>query len=78
MADCRRALALNPQHYGAWQGIGICHLNMGDVEEACRSLRSALKIIPHDPATRQSLRECEELLRTYSPQEPDGRSELFL
>ena len=69
MRDCQRALELNPMHYGAWQGIGVCQLNQGDVAGACRSLRIALKILPHDEATRKSLRECEELLRTYPPTE---------
>jgi tetratricopeptide (TPR) repeat protein len=66
-ADSERALGLNPNHYGAWQGLGLCRLEQGDVTEACRCLRRALKIIPHDTATRDSLRRCEELLRTFSP-----------
>ena len=67
MADCRRALKLNPHHYGALQGQGVCYLKMGEVQEACRSLRAALKIAPHDTATRQTLRKCEELLRACPP-----------
>ena len=65
IADCERTLALNPNHYGAWQGIGICHLQLGNVAEACRSLRAALRIAPHDAPTRNSLHRCEELLRMY-------------
>jgi tetratricopeptide (TPR) repeat protein len=63
--DSERTLALNPNHYGAWQGIGVCRLQMGDVAEACRCLRAALKIIPYDEKTRDSLERCEELLRLY-------------
>jgi len=63
--DCERTLSLNPNHYGAWQGLGVCHMQLGQIAEACRSLRIALKIVPHDDATRQSLQKCEELLRTY-------------
>jgi tetratricopeptide (TPR) repeat protein len=66
-ADSERALALNPNHYGAMQGIGICRLQMGDVAEACRYLRAALKVLPHDTATRDSLQKCEELLRIFPP-----------
>jgi tetratricopeptide (TPR) repeat protein len=65
IVDCERALALNPNHYGAWQGIGVCQLQLGDLAAACHSLRAALKILPHDSATRSSLRRCEELLRSY-------------
>lgn len=64
-ADSERALALNPNHYGAMQGIGICRLQMGDVAAACRYLRAALRLLPHDAATRESLQKCEELLRVF-------------
>ena len=67
MADCRRALKLNPRHYGALQGQGVCFLKMGDLLEACNALRAALKIAPHDEATRRVLRKCEELLRACPP-----------
>lgn len=69
MADCRRTLALNPNHYGAWQGLGLCQLQQGDLLEACASLRAALRLLPHDAATRQSLQRCEALLRHH----PTGR-----
>jgi tetratricopeptide (TPR) repeat protein len=61
--DCERALVLKPQHYGAWQGMGICRLHMGEVSEACRCLREALKVLPHDEPTQEALRKCEELLQ---------------
>jgi len=65
MLDCHKALALNPNHYGAWQGIGVCQLRLGNLAGACQSLRAALRIDPHDAATRRSLSRCEALLRTY-------------
>lgn len=61
--DSEKALQLNPYHYGALQGIGVCRLKMGEVAEACRSLRAALQILPYDDVTRKSLKQCEELLR---------------
>jgi tetratricopeptide (TPR) repeat protein len=63
--DSERALTLNPNHYGAMQGLGICRLQMGDVADACRYLRAALKVLPHDTATRESLQKCEDLLRVF-------------
>jgi tetratricopeptide (TPR) repeat protein len=65
--DCEKALALNPNHYGAWQGLGLCHLQQGDVREACRCLRAALRIVPYDQATLDSLARCERLLEAMSP-----------
>jgi tetratricopeptide (TPR) repeat protein len=65
--DCERALKLNPNHYGAWQGLGVCELELGHLNEACDALRAALKIMPHDEATLRSLQQCEKLLRTRAP-----------
>jgi len=77
MSDCERALELNPNHYGAWQGIGICHLQLGDVAEACRSLGCALKIAPHDETTRRSLQKCEDLMRSFQPENRSRSTQLL-
>jgi tetratricopeptide (TPR) repeat protein len=69
IADCEKALALNPNHYGAWQGIGVCRVQLGDIAEACRCLRAALKISPFDETTRHCLEKCEELLRVMRGKE---------
>ena len=67
MSDSQRALALNPNHYSAWQGLGLCQLELGDISSACKSLRAALQIAPHDQSTRDSLQRCEQLLQTKRP-----------
>jgi len=67
IGDSRHALELNQNHYGAWQGMGVCRLKMGDLREACRCLRAALKILPYDQPTRDALKNCEELLRRTAP-----------
>jgi len=72
IADSRRAVSLNPNHYGAWQGLGICQLKLGDVAEACRCLRAAQRLLPHDEPTRSALKNCEELLRRLSPAPKSG------
>lgn len=78
MADCERTLKLNPNHYGALQGKGVCLLKKGELAEACRALREALRIAPHDTTTRQCLDQCQQLLRKLSPEEPPGkRSDLI-
>jgi tetratricopeptide (TPR) repeat protein len=71
--DCERALKLNPNHYGAWQGLGVCQLELGDVAGACHSLRAALKITPHDEPTLRCLQQCEALLRTFPRHERDSK-----
>jgi tetratricopeptide (TPR) repeat protein len=67
IADAKRVVALNPNHFGAWQGLGLCQVHQGDLEEACHSIRVALRITPHDPSLRGLLVRCEELLRQFSP-----------
>lgn len=78
IADCEKTLALNPNHYGAWQGIGVCRVQLGSIAEACRCLRTALKINPYDDATRRCLQKCEELLRVVPATErPAKRTDLI-
>ena len=67
LSDSQHALQLNPNHYGAWQGLGLCQLELGDIAGACKSLRVALQIAPHDQSTRDSLQRCEQLLQTKRP-----------
>ena len=78
IADCEKALAINPNHYGAWQGIGVCQVQLGDVSEACRCLRAALRITPYDETTRHCLEKCEELLKVLPmPERPRRRDDLI-
>lgn len=72
LADCERALRLNPNHYGALQGKGVCLIKKGNLTDACRALRASLKIAPHDPLTRKALSQCEELQRARPPEEKHG------
>ncbi len=66
IADAKRTVALNPNHFGAWQGMGLCEVHRGDLEEACRCLRRALRITPHDQSLHLLLMRCEALLEGAS------------
>jgi len=61
--DCERALVLNPNHYGAWQGLGVSQLQLGDYSGAWQSLQNALAISPNDKVAQRCLKKLEELLR---------------
>ncbi len=67
LRDARNAVALNPNHFGAWQGMGFCHVHLGDFRQACRCFRKALQITPHDPSLRAILERCEAMLHRQSP-----------
>jgi len=67
IADCERVITLNPNHYGAWQGLGVCKLHQGDVEEAVRCLKAVLRITPYDESVITALKKCEDLLQNIPP-----------
>lgn len=69
MADAQRAVALNPNHFAAWQGLGLCQVHLGDLEGACLCLRSALRITPHNHELRLLLIRWEALLNRMTPGE---------
>jgi cytochrome c-type biogenesis protein CcmH/NrfG len=56
-------LTINPNHYGAWQGLGIAQLQTGDLAAASQSLRMALRISPNDRVAQRCLKKVEELMR---------------
>ena len=68
IADCESVLALNPEHFGAWQGMGLCQFHRGEFVKACRSIQRALRINPHDESAQHFLKQCEEMLRRSPPQ----------
>lgn len=55
MQDLSRALALNPNHYGALSGVATILAETGDKERAIRAYEAALAIHPHLEQVRQSL-----------------------
>ena len=56
IADCRETLARNPNHFGALSGQGLCHLALGEHQQAVHVLRRALAIHPHLAPVRGNLR----------------------
>jgi Flp pilus assembly protein TadD len=67
MADCKKVVLLNPNHFLAWQCMGLCQMQTGDLENARRSLRAAQQLSPFDPALNQYVRRCEEMQRRFRP-----------
>ena len=67
IADCEVVLSLNPEHFGAWQGLSMCQFHLGDYAKARRSVRTALRIHPHDESAQKFLQRCEEMLRRAPP-----------
>ena len=47
IADIRRALALEPRHFGALMGLGLIYDSLGEDRAALTAYRAALAIHPH-------------------------------
>jgi tetratricopeptide (TPR) repeat protein len=62
IADCEEVVRLNPYHFGALSGQGLCHLALGQLAAAARCFRRALRIHPRLEAARQQLARVEATL----------------
>ena len=58
IADCQTTLKLNPAHFGAWNGLGLCHMALSEHSEAIAAFRKALDIQPHSLENKRMLLEC--------------------
>lgn len=64
LADCRRAVAIMPLHFGAWAGLGHCYCQLDQRAAALRSYQKALSINPHLDGIREAV---SELRRSRGP-----------
>lgn len=63
IADCKAALALVPQHFGAMSGMGHCHAHLEEWRQARHCYRLALAIHPRLEGIQGSLEQIDQLLR---------------
>jgi tetratricopeptide (TPR) repeat protein len=61
--DCEQVVKLNPYHFGAWHGLGLCEANLGHYREAIRAFQQALAIQPHALVNQRLILECTALLQ---------------
>ena len=62
IADCEEVVRLNPFHFGALSGQGLCHAALGQLREAARCFRRALLVHPKLETVRQHLTRTETTL----------------
>jgi tetratricopeptide (TPR) repeat protein len=55
--DCQKTVDLMPIHFGAWAGMGHCHMHLGELKKAVKAYEKALKINPHLSCVRQTVEE---------------------
>ena len=49
--DCRRTLELNPSHFGALSGLGLCHLALFEFAQADEAFARALRAVSYTHLT---------------------------
>ena len=60
---CRRVIALKPDHFGAWNGMAICAIQIEDWPLALQAVEESLRLQPHSPSNRQLLQLVQSRLR---------------
>jgi len=58
LADCQQVLSLNPVHFGALHGMGLCHAALADYRTAIQTFRRALAIQPYALENQRLILEC--------------------
>ena len=58
IADCEQVIDLNPIHFGALHGWGLCHAALGEYSAAIAVFRRALELQPHAVQNQRLILEC--------------------
>lgn len=58
LLDCQRVVELNPVHFGALHGMGLCHAALGEYGAAIAAFHRALKIQPYAVINQRLILEC--------------------
>ena len=45
--ECQITLQMNPNHFGAWNGLGLCHYELAHYQKAIESFNTALTLQPY-------------------------------
>jgi tetratricopeptide (TPR) repeat protein len=58
LSDCRKVIELNPVHFGALHGMGLCYASLGEYSTAIQAFRLALEIQPYALINQKLILEC--------------------
>ena len=58
LSDCQQVVELNPIHFGAIHGMGLCHAALGEYLPAIQAFRHALEVQPHALVNQKMILEC--------------------
>ena len=63
IALCRQVVALKPDHFGAWNGMALCAIQVEDWKLALTAVQESLRLQPQSAMNRQLLRLVESRLQ---------------
>ena len=58
LADCQIVVQINPIHFGALHGMGLCYAALGEYSEAIKAFKAALEIQPYSLVNQKLILEC--------------------
>lgn len=58
LADCGQVVRLEPDHFGAWHGTGLCLVALHRYADAAKAFRRALEIQPFAETNQELLANC--------------------
>ncbi len=58
IADCEEVVRLNPVHFGAFHGLGLCHMALGNYQAAIQVFHRALNVQPFSIENQRLILEC--------------------
>ncbi len=64
--DCDKTIGLNPFHFGALSGAGLCYLGLRDLRKALEYFERAVAVNPNLPQIKQYIEEIKQLFRDQS------------
>ncbi|MGF1492418.1 MAG: tetratricopeptide repeat protein [Microcoleaceae cyanobacterium] len=62
LEDCKVVLTLNPKHFGALHGMGLCYLALEEYPAALRAFHQALEVQPYSVENQRLILECNARL----------------
>ncbi len=63
IAYCRQVVALKPDHFGAWNGMAVCAIQIEEWPLALHAVEESIRLQPHSRANKQLLQLVESRLR---------------
>lgn len=63
LADIRRVLTLEPRHFGALSGRGLCQMALGHPKKAIAAFERSLEVHPQQPEVHNNLKRVKQQLQ---------------